>query len=696
MEFTPRIKQILQIMIAENAPVPIKKLAEKIGVSKRTVQREMGYVEQSLKEYEVQFFSKTGVGVWLEGDEDAKNKLRLMLDQGDDYDASNRDERRKRLILEILKDKGLKKLFYYSSQFDVSEATISADLAEAEKWLNQYDLHVTRKPGSGISVEGSEESYRRAIRVFISENIDTKIIKDAYAEKDKTMRFCEALKRSNLGQVLNDDIMKRVMDCIIGVDNPRIRTLTENSFTGLVIHISIAINRILKAEVIETDDKWKMEVDDDYRLAQTIVRELEEEFEIQIPQVEMSYICLHIKGAKHESIQWNSKNMLSMGNREIQHLVNLMIDEFDNEKAYLLKQDDEFIQGLLAHLQPTMIRIAGGMQISNPVLDDIKKSYPDIYRRCLNVAAVLEKAIGKKVPEEETGFLTVHFGAAMVRMEGRNEQIRKVYVGVVCSSGIGISRLMASKLENAFRDRMQVTAYGKNDITPYIIGKTDFFISSIAMEQVDIPVIFVNPLLNEEDMGKIQRMVYQYERIPEKQKEINEFSAQLEEINIIAAQINLIIKYMEFFKVDDRITFDELLIAIGEKLSPYSDRRELIRDDIMRREQMSSQIFAEFGFALLHTRTKGVVRPEFSVCMTKDLTAFKNMYFKGISTVIIMLVPIDDNLKVNNGILGYLSSMLIEEDEFLDTIQRGNKEEIRGILSRYLKKYFNKYLSGLN
>ena len=696
MEFTPRMKQILQVMLEENTPVPVKKLADKIGVSKRTVQRELGFMEQSVKGYQVHFLSKTGVGVWLEGEEADKEKLRQALGQEDDYDVSNREDRRKRLTLELLKEQDLKKLFYYSSRFGVSEATISSDLQDVEEWLKKYELYVVRKPGSGISVEGSEENYRRAIRAFISENIDTRIVRDSYEDTDRMTEYYEALKKSNIGQVLNEDIVRRVMDCIMGVDNPRIHSLTENSYVGLVIHISIAVNRILKNEVIEADNRWKVVEDEDYRLARAIVRELEEEFEIQIPPVELSYICLHIKGAKHEKIRWDSPDGGEIENREIQQLVNMMIDVFDSEKAFLLKQDDEFIQGLLAHLQPTLIRIVRGMQIRNPVLEDIKTNYPDIFSRCQNVAKVLEQATGKKVPEEETGFLTVHFGAAMVRLEGRNEQLRKVHVGVVCSSGIGISRLMAAKLENVFRERIQITTYGKNDVTSYVDGKTDFFISSISMEHTESPAIFVNPLLSESDMEEIRRMIYQYERIPEKHKEVNEFTAQLEEINIMAAQINAVIKYMEFFKVDNRISFEELLIAIGEKLSPYSDRREMIREDLMKRERLASQVFAEFGFALLHTRTRGVIRPLFAVCMTKDKGPFEDPYFKGISIVIVMLVPIDENLKVNNQILGYISSMLIEEYEFMDTLLRGNKEEIRTDLSRYLKKYFAKYLSGIN
>jgi len=385
-----------------------------------------------------------------------------------------------------------------------------------------------------------------------------------------------------------------------------------------------------------------------------------------------------------------------IGNRELQQLVNDMIDAYDTKQAYLMKQDDGFIQGLLAHLQPTLIRLVYGMQIQNPVLEDIKVSYPDIYRRCENVAKVLKAYTGKEVPEQEIGFLTVHFGAAMVRLEGRQQKIRKVSAGVICSSGIGISRLMSSKLERLFHGRMQLTAYGKHDITPYVMSRTDFFISTIPLEQSDIPMVFVNPLLNEEDIEHIRHMVHKYEQLPKKQNEADEFSMQLEEVNFVASQINTVIKYMDFFRVDNQISFGELLIAIGEKMSPYSDCQEIIREDILRREQIASQVFAEFGFALFHARTKGVMRPAFSVCMTKDLEPFADAYFKGIQIVFIMLAPADDHVKINGDIMGYISSMLIEDYEFMDIVVKGDKEEIRSALSANLKKYFNKYIGGFS
>lgn len=164
-EFSPRMKQILQVLLKQNKEISVKNLAEQVGVSKRTVQRELGYVDRSLK---------------------------------------------------------------------------------------RYGLRVSRKPGSGVSVEGTEENYRRAIRAFISENIDTRTVKEAY--EGGAARSCDILGRESISRILNQDIVRRVIDCIMRVDDPQIQTLTENSYMGLVIHISIAVNRIMKNEVIEEEE----------------------------------------------------------------------------------------------------------------------------------------------------------------------------------------------------------------------------------------------------------------------------------------------------------------------------------------------------------------------------------------------------------------------------------------------------------
>lgn len=692
---TPRLKQILEVMLTFEGVISVKQLAEKVGVSKRTIQRELEYIGGSLRPYGVTFESKTGVGVWIEGSRESKANLLQEISSEEHYDAANREERRKRLTLELLKEKGLKKLFVYSSKFKVSEATISSDLEVVERWLKQYDMYIVRKPGSGIYVKGAEQNYRKAIRAFINENINTKLMWEAYETPFEMSTSYEAIKKSGIGQMLKEDTMQRVVDCITELKNPHILSLTETSYMGLIIHIAIAINRILQEELIEKDSQWlkEFEEDEDYLLAEDIVWSLEEEFDIEIPEMEISYVCLHIKGAKHERIDWESRKKLTIDNGELKQLLNDMIYAFDHSKAYILRRDEEFIQGLLAHLQPTLIRLNYGLEIHNPILEGVKKDYADIYEKCKIVAKVIEEYNGKKVPESEVGFLTVHFGAALVRAEGRLENLRSVKVAVVCSSGIGISRLMSSKLEKIFQDRMIIKTYGKRDMTQYEEQKYDFCITSIPMETLEIPLVEVNPLLNEEDVDAIRGLVTKYERMPQKNKETSGYTDHMEEVHCVATQINHIIKYMKLKFVEPSIGFDALVEDIGNKLAVYEDQQNLITKSIYDREKIATQIYAEFEFALLHARTTGVTNPTFNIWLPEDKEIYQDTYLKKIRMAFVMLVPIDENLQVNSEILGYISGMLVEDDSFIECVKQADIDAIREKLSINLKRYFAEYLT---
>lgn len=85
----------------------------------------------------------------------------------------------------------------------------------------------------------------------------------------------------------------------------RLLNLTENSYVGLVLHVTIAVNRILKKEILEENQAMveSLRGNDDFCLAGRIVEELCKEFEIEIPEIETAYICSHIKGAKVQQIE---------------------------------------------------------------------------------------------------------------------------------------------------------------------------------------------------------------------------------------------------------------------------------------------------------------------------------------------------------------------------------------------------------
>ncbi|MEE0452100.1 BglG family transcription antiterminator [Peptacetobacter sp.] len=694
-DFSPRLGQITLNLLMQDSPVSVKYLADSVGVSKRTVQRELEYIESSLKKYNLSFQSKAGTGVWIEGDKSDKEKLTALLMADDTLDVSNKDERIKKLILELLKESEPQKLFYYANMLGVSEATVSNDLDEVAKWFDKFKLSLVRKQGFGIYLEGKEKAYRKALTAFIDEYTSSYKL----TQNDKnTMRESNLIKlienksSKNIYSLLDTDIMKRVISCLINLNNEQISNLTDSSYAGLVIHITIAINRIMHNEIIDPDSRLDeyIEHDRDYSLAVIIASSLEKEFNIEIPEIEVTYICLHIRASK---MQNTSSSKGSRRNNTLVSLVYEMIESYDPDISYILEQDDAFIDGLIAHMQPTLVRLTNGLAIRNPLLDQIKSDYPDIFEKCKNVTAMLEDKLNLKVPESETGFLAVHFGAAVVRLEQNNLSKRTVYVGVVCASGIGISRFIKTKLEKVFGNRISIETYGKGDIDSNAIRKTDFFVSNINMEVPDgADIIFINPLITDSDIKNIDANIRRYEITPDKSEDRLDFYNQLDLIHNLTAHMKMILENFNIKSISRDIDFEKYLDVLRDKLIDSDDNSEIILSDIVAREKIATQVFPEMGFALFHTKTSGTKHIRMSVCIS-DGNSFENEYFKGISCIITMLLPDDKHLNMNRKLLGFISEMLIEDPAFLEVLNSEDVSVGKDYLSKILKKYLKSIIN---
>ena len=75
MDFTPRMQQILQRLLSEEDFVSEQALADDLGISKRTVQRELDGTAGALASYGLQLQRKKKAGLKLIGPADGKEKL---------------------------------------------------------------------------------------------------------------------------------------------------------------------------------------------------------------------------------------------------------------------------------------------------------------------------------------------------------------------------------------------------------------------------------------------------------------------------------------------------------------------------------------------------------------------------------------------------------------------------------------------
>lgn len=696
MEFTPRIKQILQILIEAEQPVPEQQIADSIGVSKRTVQREFEYIESGLKEYQLSLEKKKNVGVWIDGNSMDLENLAGELAEVRESKTTDKEIRRKYLICELLRERIPKKLYYFSELFGVSEATISNDLEAVSDWFAVNHIEILRKPGYGVALMGTEKNYRLALQRFVSENVDDEAIRTLlYKNGGNVVEAVANFDSRNIYELLNSEILGEVSKTLQEMDEPKLHQMADNSYIGLVLHITIAIDRILKGEVIEAGNESvaEYEMDEDYALAAEIIARLEETFNLSIPKGEMAYILLHIKGAKM-SYSDRQEERHFIGSEGMLDLVDHMIDAFDAASACELKCDEEFIHGLLMHLEPTLIRLENDMNIYNPLLDEIKSEYAEVFKRCEKAAEVMENVTGKKVPESEIGYLAMHFGAALVRASDRKEIQRIVEIGVICASGFGVARLMMTKLKNCLKQEVNLHTYGRDEITPYISSKTDFFISSLNLEEPDIDYIKVSPLITAMDLSMIQAKVKEYSHMPPKQQE-SDFTRQLDEINAMAAEIKNLIRKYKNITIPADVDLDQMLSILARKVTAQPAAAALLKADVLRREQIMSQIFPEMGFALFHCRTKAVREAAFYTATPEQGDCFIHPQMKQIKAAVMLLMPQDADKVRDTEILGHISSSFAEDTSFLNIIFAGEEDKVRKKLQKILKTYFNDYISGM-
>ena len=694
MEFTPRIQQILRILLSSRGPVSKQEIADELGVSKRTVQREFEYLELCIRKYQLGLENHKGKGVVLKGDPENLEKLSEKL-EGQQYpDAADRDGRRRRLLFELLRDRTPRKLFYYSQMLGVSETTAGSDMDALYPWLEESHLGIVRRPGYGVILEGEERDYRDAMRRFIEETAGQS---DAYSSGDITGEiFAEALldaADSGIYSLLEGDTVRRVDKVLRGMDEPKILQLADSAYAGLVIHISIVIERLQQGAALKSvpPEMGNLEFWDDYDLAVRILEAMEKEFEISIPRGELSYVLLHIRGAKMAYTGEEKEFPSDISDDKLLPMIDRMIDVYDRHIASELKEDEEFLRGLLVHLRPVLVRLSTGLRIHNPILEDIKEEYADIFDACRRAARVITEETGYEVNEEEVGFLAMHFGAAQERVRENNQYTRKVNIGIVCASGFGVARLMMTRLKDKLGEKAILKAYGKGEINKYVISGTDFFVSTMNLDQLPVDYLQVNPLIPPRDLVKIEYKLEDYSHI-RRDTTATPFNKRLDEAYFLIREIKSIIRRYRRMETSETIRFRELLQFMTMQVTDSLHAAAALRDGIEERERLNSQIFPDLGIALLHCRSGAVREPVFISCTPRGGGNYKDPYFKGIRVALLMAMPVDDDRQMHMEVLGSISGAMVTNGNLLQLIKYGREDEIRAELARELKCFFFDYL----
>ncbi|SHM44517.1 transcriptional antiterminator, BglG family [Caldanaerovirga acetigignens] len=188
--------------------------------------------------------------------------------------------------------------------------------------------------------------------------------------------------------------------------------LNEHIHVALADHINFTLERLAVGLEIKNPflDEIKVLYPEDYELACRAARLIEERFGVEIPDGEKGFIAMHIHSAKSNREVSKTVKYASM--------INKMIEIIEEELGRKIERDGINYARLLVHLRFTLERIDKDIPIKNPLLANIKREFRGSYAIAKRLGNFIYERMGKKVPDDELGYLAVHIQRINLSLAG--------------------------------------------------------------------------------------------------------------------------------------------------------------------------------------------------------------------------------------------------------------------------------------
>ena len=372
----------------------------------------------------------------------------------DDIDIKNSDlydyDRVEYIIKKIINisstDKDTIKLEDLADSMYVSLSTVKNDLKEVKKILNEYNLKISSKHKQGICIEASEEDV---IKFII--NYSNKV--------DNSLSIKDFLNNNIIENLFS---IKKILLDTLSYEN---MILTDNEFKNIVNYISIYLSRnntnqsdFIKEYIKKYKNKKEKPISEDEQL---LIRKAIKEF------------CRDLNIAT----------------------------------SINLSHDKIFEECLFNHICNLYKRADLGINQYEITAGEIKLKYPFPFELGKIAKKTIEKNLNMEISEDEVENIALHIGGALERIDKRDE--KKVYKTIiVCTSGVGTSMLIKSKLENIFKGKLEIIKVIPSYLIDYVnVLDIDFVISTVEVNLENVNVIKVSPMLTDKEIKLIEKYI---------------------------------------------------------------------------------------------------------------------------------------------------------------------------------------------
>src|SRR5438093_745032 len=493
-----RQASITRLLLTEERPSTVEAIASELNLTGRIVRYNLPSIDTYLRPEGLRVMRRRGVGVWVQGDEDRRHALLSALGPVAGPRVLDGDDRKLRVLAALL-DESPRPVHIADLEeaLGASRPTVRRDVRAAEAWLEGHQLHLQRLPGIGIAVRGSEIDIRKGLLSLVLEAVP--------AEHLLSQMDADGSARPPMGDT------RGLAEFASRLDLPTHRSiLTEqllapddNGPMAMVatLYLAIVTRRVRAGHQAELQSGQLRSLIDHpvAAAAARIAAAVQKAANLTLSEADVAAITEFLLGF----VELVDASLATQADDEI--VIDRLVASAAARLHPSLAEDVQLRRSLGEHLRRLRVRLRYGLPVTNPLDQEVRQRYPDVYRVASEIVAALHPVGDAVVPQEEVGFLTMYLAGSLER----NRLRPKIRITVVCPAGMATAWILVSRLSAEFPNIEITRVVSKTTFESDVdVANTDLVVSTIPLDELkNVQTVVVSPLLRERDLRHLSRIL---------------------------------------------------------------------------------------------------------------------------------------------------------------------------------------------
>ena len=496
---------LLSYLIKLEEPETVMSISKVLNQSRRKVYYHLDKINEALPSEIPKIISYPRIGILLSSQQ--KAACRTLLADLDDYSYVMSIQERMLLsitYIAIAKDRvTIEKLMQINA---VSRNTILNDLNELRQRLSfepySIKLQATKSKGYYLDCHPlSKIQYLNKLLHTIYTDSNPNFIA---MMRDKLRDFAD------LSSYFSDDISSfirgelQVSQALLGkkINSQDIRFMVATLPYQLLSYQNLGLSEREQRDLLSEFSPIKERKE--YEIARHLNENLKREFHLELDEIETSLIAVLLLSYRKD----RDMHLESHDYDDMRRVLSYFIDAFELDYHVCFKHKQLLLNQLLTHCKALLFRKAYGIVSNNPLTDQIKDKYADLFAMTKVCLSILENAWSIKMNDDDIAYITIHIGGELVHSE--TKPTPPAVLTLVCDEGIGVQKLFMQQCKQYLpHSKIEAVLTSEQFYSVADIMAVDLVISTNDSLNTQLPTLFVHSILRDDDAIKLIRFAKQ-------------------------------------------------------------------------------------------------------------------------------------------------------------------------------------------